>query len=1195
MNDKPDSSDRRGRLSPARKILLERRLQAAFQATTEQATIPVRPRQDFSPLSLTQEGLWVLNQFNPDEALFNRPVILRMRGDLDRDVLIRSLETILQRHTVLRGRFRTNIGRPILQIDALAQIEADLIDLDDLPPSERLMRANELVHDRVRTPVNLAKSPLLRCTLLNLAKQDHILVLVFHHICFDAWSEQVLLKELSRLYGDLLQGDRTSLPDLPIQYADFAAWQRERIRSAELEPQIQYWREKLADLPPAMELPTDHPRPAIFTNRGAQWAFDLPAPLHEALKDFSLQRDTTPNIVLLTAFFALLYRRTAQADAVIGMPIAGRTRVEMERLIGLFINTLVLRCDLSGQPTFLELLERVRKVAWDAYANQEVPLETLVNEIRLNRDLSRPPFFQILFNYENLPHQAMEFPNLDVDLYPHDQGVARYDLSLELSQQGGGLHGVFVYNTDLYEPATIQQLADDYAVLLQDFLKNPYLPVQSLRSSQDDNDRSGLIVLPPPSLLQEPGSASQTALETLLEGVLERPERSIHELLILTEDEKDRQIQGRDFKDEETPQPGCLHERFELQVRQTPGLTAVVCGSEKPTDDLDAPNDEALTYSELNARANRLARRLLELGVRRHSLVGICMERSLDLLVGILGVLKAGGAYVPLDPTQPRARLELILRDTGLKVLVSKDSLGDRFHDLWIKLVYLDSEQAEIDCYSPDDLNLSASNADPAYVIYTSGSTGEPKGVVVSHYNVTRLFKTTAEWFAFNNQDVWTLFHSPAFDFSVWEIWGALLHGGRLVVVPFGASRDPKAFARLISKQGVTVLNQTPSAFYPLLQQAEFIDPAHNPALRLVIFGGEALNVQLLKPWFGQRGEDGARLVNMYGITETTVHATYRPLKRQDLVSNRSVIGAPLNDLQIYLVDNDANPVPIGVIGEIIVGGAGVSQGYLNHPDLTAEKFIPDPFSSLPGARCYLSGDLARRTPDGDLEYIGRRDQQVKIRGFRIELGEIESALGSYPGIKGAAVKLWPLGQGETGDDATQLAAYLVAEEPLQHSVLRRYLKDRLPEYMLPAAFVFLSKIPLTPNGKVDREALPAPSITAGEMGRGYQAPRTNLEQVLTRMWAEILGVDRLGVNDNFFELGGHSIMAIRLTSMIADLMKIDVGVALIFNQPTVAGYAGSLVEKYSQSENLERIAELVLYVVDLPEERLEVHHEGGE
>ena len=829
----------------------------------------------------------------------------------------------------------------------------------------------------------------------------------------------------------------------------------------------------------------------------------------DALKALSHQENVTLFMTLLAAFQLLLHRYTAQEEVVVGAPIAGRTRPELEGLIGFFVNTLVLRNDFSGNPTFKELLVRVRQVCLDAYTHQDVPFEKLVEVLRPERSLSQSPLFQIVFVLENAPAEALRFGDLAITPLEVDKEFAKFDLTVSMHEETDGLRAVFNYSADLFDGATIDRMIRHF--------------------------------------------------KTLLEGIVADPDQRISELPMLSEAEK-RQLLI-EWNDTRTsyPRDKCIHQLFEEQVERTPNATAVVF------------EDEQLTYRELNKRANQLAQYLRKLGVGPEVLVGICVERSLEIIIGLLGILKAGGAYVPLDPAYPKERLAFIMQDSQVRAVLTQQTTVSSLPVTNACIVCLDNltQPNEIEALPVALASVSAAADNLAYVIYTSGSTGKPKGVLITHYNVARLFEATRSWFSFDQNDVWTLFHSYAFDFSVWEIWGALLHGGRLVIVPYEVSRSPKVFYELLYTEKVTVLNQTPSAFRQLIQVEQSLSGPPELSLRLVIFGGEALDFRSLIPWFDRHGDRSPRLVNMYGITETTVHVTYRPITEEDLSGTAgSLVGVPIPDLELYVLGKNQNPVPIGVPGELYVGGGGVGRGYLNRPELTAERFIPNPFRYGTAANLYRSGDLARFLPNGDIEYLGRIDTQVKIGGYRIEPGEIEFVLSQHPAVRETVV----VAREDVPGDK-RLVAYIIALAEQRPTVddLNDFLRTKLPNYMVPSIFVFLDSLPLTPNGKVDRRALPVPDQTRPELVEIYVAPRTQVEEMVAAIWAQVLGLEKVGIRDNFFDLGGQSLLATQVISRVREAFQFDVALSSLFKKPTVAGLA-ECIEESRKSETVQAL-----------------------
>jgi amino acid adenylation domain-containing protein len=909
-----------------------------------------------------------------------------------------------------------------------------------------------------------------RARIVREAPDRHLVVLSAHHIICDGWSSGILLRDLGLLYG----AERYGLPanlSAPGRFTDFARRQFEPGYQVQAEAAEQYWTARFPGEVPVLDLPPDRPRPLVKTYRAAMQMRRLPDDLQAALRRTGARQGVTLYALLLGAFQAFVYRLTGHADLVIGVPVAAQAAADERALVGHGTNLLPVRVEIDGTQSMSHHLKVARTALLDAQEHQAVTFGTLVRKLRVPRDPSRTPLVTGSFNVDRLGSPPA-LPDVTVDVSALPKAYLNFDFEVNIVDTGTALTVEWTHNTDLFDAATIQRWLGHF--------------------------------------------------QTLLEATVMDVDRAIDRLPLLSEIERRELLEVPGPESHVSDTEGCLHVLFETVASRRPDAPAV------------AAEDGSLTYGELNRRANRLAHALIRAGVQPDALVGLCVQRSLDLVVGILGILKAGGAYVPLDPTYPRERLRFMTEDAGITALVVQPALLELVASPGIPVITLG---ALGDGGASDDENvrLRTPSDQLAYVIYTSGSTGTPKGVMVTHRNVVRLFRSTEQWFEFGEHDVWTLFHSYAFDFSVWELWGALLYGGRVVVVPHAVCQTPDAFLSLLADEGVTVLNQTPSAF-AVLMQADAAAPSALPALRLVVFGGEALDVPALRPWFERHGDQHPRLVNMYGITETTVHVTYRPLKSEDARAGcGSVIGRPIPDLALHVLDDRLEPVPIGVTGEIYVGGAGVARGYLNRAELTGERFLSDPFSSEPGARLYRSGDLARRLANGDVEYLGRRDQQVKIRGHRIELGEIEDALSAYPTVRQAVVI--------ARDDAVRgrrLVAYIVNDDGGSGlgGELRTHLRQRLPEYMVPSSFVAVPKLPLTANGKIDRRALLDFEEVAPTSSDDYVAPRTDTERAIAAIWQEVLGLERVGVYDNFFDLGGHSLLSIRVVQAIAERLR---------------------------------------------------------
>ncbi|HEX6630902.1 MAG TPA: amino acid adenylation domain-containing protein, partial [Gemmatimonadaceae bacterium] len=858
------------------------------------APIPRLPGDGPFPLAPAQRRLWLWEQMNPGRAAYNVPVALRLRGPLDAAVVERALAALVGRHGALRTVFDARDGDPVQRFLPESPFA---LAVEALPaggdPEEAVRR--RLAAEAAR-PFDLAAGPLLRALLLCAGDDEHVLLLTVHHLVCDGWSLGILLRELSALYEAFSRGEPPPLPALALRYADYALWHRERLAAVE-EAQLAWWRERLAGAPALLELPTDRPRPAVQTHRGAQHPVRLPAALVERARALGREEGATLHMVLLAAFGVVLARHARADEVLVGSASAGRTHPDTEALVGFFVSLVPVRADLSGDPEFRAIVRQVRERALEAYDHQDVPFDRLVEELAPERGRGHSPLVQVAFAFQDAPARGFRLGAARGEAEPVDPGTAQFDLNFFLDEGDGGVAGGLEYASDLFDAATAERIG--------------------------------------------------TRIRVLLEAAVAVPERRVSVLPLLGEGERER-VLGWSGAGESFPVLGGLHQRFEARAAARPGAAAV------------SYEGESLSYGELNARANRLARRLRALGVAPESRVGLCAERSLDLVAGVLAIVKAGGAYVPLDPAYPAERLAHMAEDSGIRVLVAQPALRDRVPVDGIEIVSLD--EVPIDEIA-DDLDVSVSPENLAYVIYTSGSTGRPKGVGVTHGNVLRLFDCTRPSFAFGDSDVWTLFHSYAFDFSVWEMWGALLHGGRLAVVPRPVARDPAAFRELLARERVTVLSQTPSAFRALAAVDEGeAEPLER--LRAVVFGGEALRYESLRGWLDRYGPAGPRLVNMYGITETTVHVTWHAVTGAEVGDPRagSGVGVPIADLRAYVLDPAGRPAPVGVPGELYVGGAGVARGYLGRPGLTAERFVPDPFASVPGARMYRTGDRVRWT-----------------------------------------------------------------------------------------------------------------------------------------------------------------------------------------------------------------------------------------
>ncbi|NOK32233.1 amino acid adenylation domain-containing protein [Corallococcus exercitus] len=1034
----------------------------------------VRPTQ--APVSFSQERMWFQDRLSPGSAAFNIPVRVRFSGVLDVAVLRASLQALVRRHAPLRTTFIEQDGRPVQHIAPALELALPVVDLQALPASEREAELQRLLTDEARQPFDLEKGPLLVTVLYRLDALEHVLLLKLHHIITDGWSMGVLVRELSALYLALAEGKPSPLSPLPMQYADYAAWQREFLRGEVLESHLGWWRERL-DPDAVLELPTDRPRAAVLSGRGARINAMLPVSLVEAIKALALTEGNTLFGVLLSAFQVLLSRYSGQQDVVVGTSVAGRGRVELEGLIGLFTNYLAFRTDLSGQPSFRELLARVRETTLEAYAHQDVPFEKLVDALKPERQLSVNPLFQVALTLQNAPLPPLQLPGLVLDAQPVDNRTSKTDLSLiamELPQQGMRLTAE--YSTDLFDPGSIQRLL--------------------------------------------------AHLRTLLEGAVADPDRRVSELPLMDAAEAMR-IQ-REWAGNAAPFPEdrCLHSLFEAQTQRMPGAVAVQF------------QGQALTYAQLDARANQLAHSLRRRGVGPEARVALSVERSLDVAVGLLGILKAGGAWVPVDPLLPRERLAFMLEDSGASVLVTQAPLLERFPEgMRARALCLDAER---DRLAGESVLAPASGVGPrnlAYVLYTSGSTGTPKGTAIEHRGVCNLVAHEATAYGIGPGSRVLQFASLSFDLSVEEIFTTLCSGATLVLAPLEDLMPGEPLRKLLRDEALTVISLTPATLAATA-------PEGLPALRTVISGGEALPPEVVARW-----APGRTFLNTYGPTEATVMATLTECTADGRVPS---IGRPLANVRAYVLDARGGLVPVGVKGELHLGGVGVARGYAGRPALTAERFVPDAFSGEAGARLYRTGDVVRWREDGTLEFVGRADAQVKVRGFRIELGEVEAALAKLPPVRDAVVVAR-----EDGPGGKRLVGYVVLRDGVtaQGPGLRADLKNALPEYMVPSAVVVLPALPLTTNGKVDRKALPAPDL-AGSDPREYVAPRTPTEQRLAGLWQELLGVTRVGAHDHFFDLGGHSLLATQALSRIRQAFTVELPLRRLFESPTLDAVA---------------------------------------
>ncbi|WP_298909530.1 amino acid adenylation domain-containing protein [uncultured Nostoc sp.] len=1090
-----------GTLTPALKAELSQRkaeiLDFLWQATVTPATYrPLLPtsRNAKLPLSFAQQRLWFLDQLTPGSSVYNISGAVEIQGLLNVAALEKSLNEIIQRHEIWRTSFKAVDGEPLQVIAPSFSFTLKEVDLTLIAKKEQLYTVKLLVEKEAEQPFDLSKAPLLKVTLLQLDEVNYVLILTIHHIVFDAWSMGVLIGELAALYEANSFGIPHLLPELPIQYADFVCWQRQWLQGEVLSTQLAYWKQKLSGKLPLLQLPTDRPRTPQPTFQGAKRSLTLSKTLSQAVKNLSQQSGATLFMTLLAAFKTLLYRYTGQTDLLVGTATAGRNLPEVEQLIGCFVNTLVLRTDLSGNPTFLQLLEQVREASLAAFNHQDLPFEKLVEELQPERHLSYSPLFQVGFAFYNAPRTELRLPGLTLSSQPIDNGTAKLDLTLSFKETDEGLTGCLEYKTELFDAATINRMLAHF--------------------------------------------------QTLLAGIVANPKQPLNELPLLTTAERQQLLWKWNHTQTDYPSDVCIHQLFEAQVERSPDVIALIF------------NDSTLTYQELNTQANQLAHYLRSLGIRPEISVGVCMERSLLTIVSILGILKAGGVYLPLDPKYPKERLAFTIEDARLSVLLTQQSL-DIEAGKSTTVVFLDQESKIIAQHCSTNLNQVVTPDNLAYIIYTSGSTGKPKGVLLAHRGLCNLATAQIQSFDIRPDSRVLQFASLSFDASISEIFMALVAGATLCLATTDALLPGANLLRLLRDRAITTVTLPPSVL-AVLPVEEL------PALQTIIVAGEACSADIVARWGRER-----RFFNAYGPTEATVCATIAECTN---AQNQPSIGRPIANTQVYILDRHLQPVPIGVVGELYIGGIGLAQAYLNRPYLTQEKFIPNPFidfklpiwdfglsdrddnlrssktDNLKSNRLYQTGDLARYLPDGNIEFLGRIDHQVKIRGFRIELGEIETVLRQHADVLTCVVVA------DEDRFGKRLLAYIIPENgmTINQQQLKDYLKEHLPDYMLPAALTILNTLPLTSNGKVDRQALPAPDTDRSLKLATFVMPRDSLELELVQIWEEVMNIRPIGVTDNFFDIGGHSLLAVRLMALIQQQFGRELPLSILFQGGTV-------------------------------------------
>ncbi|MBW4477601.1 MAG: amino acid adenylation domain-containing protein [Tolypothrix brevis GSE-NOS-MK-07-07A] len=1060
------------------------------------------------PLSFSQKGLWFLHQLNPDTPTYNIPIIIKFQGCFNLSALEESLNEIIKRHEVLRTSFAVIDEQPVQVINQAEPLNLVVEDLRELPERERERTAEVLTREFAQQPFDLSERSLLRAKFLQIDDKNYYLILTLHHIITDGWSIGVFIKELTVLYTAFSTAKPSPLAELPIQYGDFVNWQREWLNEQRIQPLFNYWKQKLQGELPILNLPTDRPRPPVQTFKGAQAKLVFSQTLKKQLRDLSRQQGVTLFMTLLTAFKILLYRYTGQTDILVGSPIANRNKAEIESLIGFFINVLVLRTDLSGELSFQDLLMRVKSTALEAYVHQDLPFEKLVEELQPSRDLSYNPLFQVMFVLQNLPKPNLSLSD-DVSLSYEEgyNGTSKFDLTLFMEDREEGLVATCEYNRDLFNPDTI-------ARMLRHF-------------------------------------------QTLLESIVSDRRQNISELQLLTPPESQQLL--IDWNDTHTnyPQDKCVHQLFEEQVEKTPDAIAIVFDNQK------------LTYQELNSRANQLAHYLQHLGVKPETIVGVCIKRSPEMAIALLAILKAGGAYVPLDPAYPQERLAFMLTDSQLPILLTQNQLLAKLPQHQAQTICLDQNWEKFVDYSEENPNSQVQPDNLAYIIYTSGSTGKPKGTMIIHGGMVNYLSWCIKAYNVAAGEGSTVNSSIGFDATITSLFSPLLVGCKVVLLP-EENEIEELKQTLCSGTKYSLVKITP-AHLEILSHL-LADEQVNIQVQAFIIGGEALSEKVTNLW--QKKAPLTKLINEYGPTETVVGCCIYEVEKQSFPGGNIPIGRPIANTELYILDSQLQPVPIGVVGELYIGGVGVARGYLNRPELTQERFIDNPFNhivemlyvtsqSITSPKLYKTGDLARYLPDGNIEYLGRVDNQVKIRGFRIELGEIENALLKHSAVREVVV----LAREDKAGDK-QLVAYIVSG---QHQIptvseLRNYLKELLPDYMIPGVFTFLDTLPLLLNGKVDRRALPVPGSLRPTLTTTYQLPQSQMEQQIAKLWQEVLHIEQVGIHDNFFDLGGHSLLILKVNNKLRGIVQRDISVVTMFQNPTIYSLAQYLSKEQKLS-----------------------------
>jgi amino acid adenylation domain-containing protein len=1073
--------------------------------------LPQRRDTNIFPLSFAQQRLWFLDQLEPNTAVYNIPDTHFFNGPINLDALERSLSELIRRHEVLRTTFQNINGEPMQVIAESQPQQLEVTDLSTLPESEREAEAQRMADEEAEQTFDLMRGPLFRFRLLRLAEDKHILLLNMHHIISDGWSLTVLGRELGTLYDAYHAGESSPLPDLTIQYADFAVWQREWLQGEVLEKQLAYWREQLGGELPVLDLFTDRPRPAIQTYRGSAVDLELSVEATERLKQIGQEGAATLFMTLLAAFKVLLWRYTRQQEILVGSPIANRNRAEIEGLIGFFVNTLVMRSKLNPEISFREFLAQVRETTLGAYGHQDIPFEKLVEELQPERSLNRQPLFQVSFTLQESEGIALE--GVESDWMETRRDTAKFDLSLFTSDAGGELYSWLAYNSDLFDQSTVARMLKHFHALLEDIAANP--------------------------------------------------DARLSELSLMTKEERG-QLEHWNQTQSEYEHEKCIHQLVELQVARKPDAIAVVHGQKE------------IRYDELNRRANQLAHYLRKHGVGLETRVGVLMERSIEWIVALLGIVKAGGVYVPLDGSYPAPRLRFMLEDAGVGLLLTERGQPKIVaEEEATKVVYLDSGWEWLESESGENLENVTEAENLAYLMYTSGSTGQPKGVGVPHRAINRLVSNT-NYVEFDESDCVAQISNASFDAATFEIWGALINGSRLVVLEKETALSAEELGRKLVDEQISIMFLTTALFNHLAQSR----PEIFASLKSMLFGGDAADARSVHRVLEQGKPQ--HLLNVYGPTEGTTFTTTYEVQDSDSGAPNIPIGRAISNTEVWVLDQQSRMAPVGVAGELCIGGDGLAQGYLRRPELTAEKFVPHPYSRKAGARLYRTGDLVRYGSDGNIEFLKRMDHQVKVRGFRVELGEIESVLNQHWAIAESIVV-----DSKDSSGNTRLIAYIVFEDGAEatSSEILTFLQEKLPSYMFPSAFVTIKEIPLTANGKVDRRALPVTEQIDAETSTAFIAPRTDMEELVAEIWRDTLELTQVGVESNFFQLGGHSLMATRVMNKIRERCGVELPLRVLFESPTVASLAARLEAAQPKDSELGRIYRILANVENIPEE----------